>query len=116
MHLAELARERKANIEARGYLKSAMSLALDRPEPYYGLGFLWENEGDERRAVQYYYMAITADHSYRSRDGRVEAARQAAMIQRSALVFFSLAPKRRTIDAENRRRVLQGRRAADNAQ
>ena len=27
-------------------------------------GFSGENEGDERRAVQYYYMAITADHSY----------------------------------------------------
>ena len=64
MHLAELARERKANIEARGYIKAAMLLSLDRPEPYYWLGVLCENDGDEKRAVQYYYMAITADHSY----------------------------------------------------
>ena len=64
MHLAELARARKANIEARAYLKAAMSLALDRPEPYYWLGFLCENEGEEKRAVQYYYMAIAADHSF----------------------------------------------------
>ena len=64
MHLAELARERRANIEARGYLKAAMSAALNRPEPYYWLGVLYENDGDERRAVQYYYMAITADSSY----------------------------------------------------
>ncbi|MGZ8480487.1 MAG: response regulator [Candidatus Binatia bacterium] len=64
MHLAELARERKANIEARAYLKAAMSRGLDRPEPYYWLAFLCESEGDEKRAVQYYYMAITADHSY----------------------------------------------------
>ena len=64
MHLAELARARNANIEARAYLKAAMSLALDRPEPYYWLGFLCENEGDEKRAVRYYYMAIAADHSF----------------------------------------------------
>ena len=31
----------------------------------------------------------------------------------STLVFFSLAPKCRTIDAKNGRRVLQGRRSAD---
>src|SRR3974390_2576434 len=38
MHLAELARERKAPIEARAYLKAAMSRAFDRPHPYYWLG------------------------------------------------------------------------------
>lgn len=64
MHLAELARERKASIEARGYLKAAMSLALDRPEPYYWLGYLYENEGDQKRAIQYYYMAVSAYHTY----------------------------------------------------
>ena len=46
MHLAELARGRKAPIEARAYLKAAMSRAFDRPEPYYWLGFLCEGEGD----------------------------------------------------------------------
>jgi DNA-binding NtrC family response regulator len=64
MHLADLARGRKALIEARGYLKAAMSRAPDRPEPYYWLGFLWEAEKDEKRAVQYYYMAVSADHSF----------------------------------------------------
>lgn len=64
MHLAELARERQAYIEARGYLKAAMTRALDRPEPYYWLGFLWEREGDRKRAVQYYYMAVSAKHDY----------------------------------------------------
>jgi CheY-like chemotaxis protein len=64
MHLAELARERQAYIEARGYLKTAMARALDRPEPYYWLGFLWEREGDQRRAVQYYYMAVSTKHDY----------------------------------------------------
>jgi len=34
MHLADLARERNAVLEARSYLKVAMSRALDRPEPY----------------------------------------------------------------------------------
>ncbi len=64
MHLADLARERHAHLEARGYLKTAMFRALDRPEPYYWLGFLSETEKDERRAVQYYYMAVSADHSF----------------------------------------------------
>jgi len=64
MHLAELARERHAYIEARGYLKAAMTRALDRPEPYYWLGFLWEHEGDRKRAVQYYYMAVSAQHDF----------------------------------------------------
>jgi DNA-binding response OmpR family regulator len=64
MHLADLARDRHAHLEARGYLKAAMSRAPDRAEPYYWLGFLWETEKDERRAVQYYYMAVSADHSF----------------------------------------------------
>lgn len=64
MHLADLARERHAHLEARGYLKAAMSRAPDRAEPYYWLGFLWETEKDKRRAVQYYYMAVSADHSF----------------------------------------------------
>jgi DNA-binding NtrC family response regulator len=64
MHLAELARERKGSIEARAYLKAAMSRAFDRPEPYYWLGFLCEGEGDPKRAAQYYYMALSADRSF----------------------------------------------------
>jgi DNA-binding NtrC family response regulator len=64
MHLADLARERDARLEARGYLKAAMSRAADRPEPYYWLGFLCEREGDQRRAIQYYYMAVSASHAY----------------------------------------------------
>ena len=64
MHLADLARERHAPIEARGYLKSAMIRAPDRPEPYYWLGYLCENEGDQKGAIQYYYMAVSAYHTY----------------------------------------------------
>jgi DNA-binding NtrC family response regulator len=64
MHLADLARERNALIEARAYLKAAMSRAFDRPEPYYWLGFLCEGEGDAKRAVQYYYMALSANRSF----------------------------------------------------
>ena len=64
MHLAELARERKAPIEARAYLKAAMSRAFDRPEPYYWLGVLCEGEGEAKRAVQYYYMAVSASRTF----------------------------------------------------
>src|SRR5215472_6948541 len=38
MHLADLARERKAHFEARAYLKAAMARAFNRAEPYYWLG------------------------------------------------------------------------------
>jgi CheY-like chemotaxis protein len=64
MHLADLARERNAPIEARAYLKAAMARAFDRPEPYYWLGYLCEGEGEQKRAVQYYYMAVSANHAY----------------------------------------------------
>jgi DNA-binding NtrC family response regulator len=64
MHLAELARPRDALIEARAYLKSAMAHAPERPESYYWLGNLCEAEGDQKRAVQYYYMAVSAYHTY----------------------------------------------------
>ena len=64
MHLAELARERKASIEARAYLKAAISRAFERPEPYYWLGFLCESEGDVKRAVQHYYMALSANRNF----------------------------------------------------
>ena len=58
LHLAELARERKAYGEARAYLKTAMLRELMRPEPYYWLGSLSEEEGDMRQAAPYYYMAL----------------------------------------------------------
>jgi DNA-binding NtrC family response regulator len=64
MHLADLARERTAHIEARAYLKAAMSRAFERPEPYYWLGYLCEGEGDPKRAIQYYYMAVSASQTY----------------------------------------------------
>jgi DNA-binding NtrC family response regulator len=64
MHLADLARERNAGIEARAYLKAAMARAFDRPEPYYWLGFLSEKEADSKRAIQYYYMAVSANRTY----------------------------------------------------
>ena len=64
MHMADLARERHASIEARVSLKSAMIRVPDRPEPYYWLGHLCENEGDQKRAIQYYYMAVSAYHTY----------------------------------------------------
>jgi CheY-like chemotaxis protein len=64
MHLADLAEERNARIEARAYLKAAMLLAPGRPEPYFRLGSLWEKEGDQKLAPQYYYMAISADHNF----------------------------------------------------
>ena len=58
LHLAELARKRKAYGEARAYLKTAMLRELMRPEPYYRLGSLSEEEGDMRQAAHYYYMAL----------------------------------------------------------
>lgn len=64
LHLADLAEGRNALIEARAYLKAAMLLALDRAEPCWRLGSLWEKEGDQKLAVQYYYMAVSADHSF----------------------------------------------------
>jgi DNA-binding NtrC family response regulator len=64
MHLADLARERNARLEQRAYLKAAILRAADRPEPYYSLGYLCEAEGDQKRAIEYYYMAISASHTY----------------------------------------------------
>ncbi len=78
MHLAELARERKAAIEARAYLKAAMSRAFDRPEPYYWLGFLSESEGDPKRAAQYYYMAVSASRAF---EPAMEALKRLGKIQ-----------------------------------
>jgi DNA-binding NtrC family response regulator len=60
LHLAELARERKAYVEARVHLKTAMMRDLTRPEPYYQLAELCETGGNVREASHYYYMALEA--------------------------------------------------------
>ena len=64
LHLAALARERKAFTEARAHLKVAMMRGLTRPEPYYELGSLAEEEGQVNHAVQYYYMALEAQSDF----------------------------------------------------
>jgi DNA-binding NtrC family response regulator len=64
LYLAELARERKAYVEARVYLKTAMMRDVLRPEPYYRLGQISELEGDKRRAMQYYSLALDANADY----------------------------------------------------
>ena len=61
LHLGELARARKAHIEARLYLKIAMQSDLSRPEPYFQLGELAEIEG---HAAHYYYMALDAQSNF----------------------------------------------------
>jgi DNA-binding response OmpR family regulator len=83
LHLAELARERKAFVEARVYLKLAMQRDLARPEPYYQLGELAERDGHTTHAVHYYYMALDAQSTFQpARDalkrlGRLDATTQA---------------------------------------
>jgi DNA-binding NtrC family response regulator len=64
LHLAELARERKAYIEARMHLKIAMMRDLTRPEPYYQLGAISEIDGNVREALHYYFMAIEAKPTF----------------------------------------------------
>jgi hypothetical protein len=64
LHLAELARERKAYVEARVYLKAAIMREVTRPEPYYWLGQISELESDKRRAMQYYSLALDARADY----------------------------------------------------
>jgi len=79
LHLAELARERKAFVEARVYLKLAMQRDLARPEPYYQLAELAERDGYTTHAVHYYYMALDAQPTFQpARDalkrlGRLDA-------------------------------------------
>ena len=80
LHLAELARGRKAYIEARLYLKIAMQRDLSRPEPYFQLGELAEIEGHTAHAAHYYYMALDAQSDFQpARDalkrlGRLDAS------------------------------------------
>lgn len=81
LHLAKLARERKAHVEARAYLKTAMLRNLTRPEPYYWLGYLCEDEGDTRQAAHYYYMALDVNQTFQparealQRLGRLDSKR-----------------------------------------
>jgi hypothetical protein len=41
-----------------------MMRGLTRPEPYYELGRLAEEEGQVNHAVQYYYMALEAQSDF----------------------------------------------------
>ena len=68
LRMAELARERKAYVEARVYLKTAVMREGTRPEPYYWLGHISELEGDRRRAMQYYSLALDANADYQPAD------------------------------------------------
>jgi len=68
LRLAELARERSAYVEARVYLKTAMIREVMRPEPYYYLGQISELEGDKRKAMQYYSLALDASTGYQPAD------------------------------------------------
>jgi DNA-binding NtrC family response regulator len=64
LHLAELARERKAFTETRMHLKMAILRDPSRPEPCYQLGELCEVEGRANHAAQYYYMALEASPTF----------------------------------------------------
>jgi DNA-binding response OmpR family regulator len=64
LHLAALAREREAYVEARVHLKIAMMRDLTRPEPYFQLAELSELSGNIREALHYYYMAVEARPSF----------------------------------------------------
>jgi DNA-binding NtrC family response regulator len=64
LHLADLARQRKAYVEARVHLKIAMMRDLTRPEPYYQLAELSELGGNVREAMHYYYMALEAKPTF----------------------------------------------------
>jgi predicted Zn-dependent protease len=55
-------------VEARVYLKTAMMREVARPEPYYWLGHISELEGDKRRALQYYSLALGANSNYQPAD------------------------------------------------
>jgi DNA-binding response OmpR family regulator len=80
LHLAALARGRKAFIEARIYAKIAMQRDLSRPEPYFQLGELAEMAGRSFHAAHYYYMALDAQSTFQpARDalkrlGRLDSA------------------------------------------
>jgi DNA-binding response OmpR family regulator len=58
LHLAELALEHNAHLEARVYLKLAMLRDESRAEPYYWLSELCEAQGEIREALHYYCRAL----------------------------------------------------------
>jgi len=64
LHMAKSARERKAYIEARSYLKLAIQRDLTRPDPYYQLGELAELDRHMSQAAHYYYMALDTDSTF----------------------------------------------------
>jgi hypothetical protein len=64
LHLAELARQRKAYVEARVHLEIAVMRDLTRPEPYYQLGEISELGSNVREALHYYYMALEASSTF----------------------------------------------------
>jgi hypothetical protein len=41
-----------------------MMREVTRPEPYYWLGHISELEGDKRRAMQYYSLALDANQNF----------------------------------------------------
>ncbi|HEY7220447.1 MAG TPA: response regulator [Candidatus Binatia bacterium] len=83
LHLAEAARGRKAFAEARIYLKIASQRDAARPEPYYLLGELSEDEGRIPHALHYYYMALDAQSTFQpardalTRLGRIDVPKHA---------------------------------------
>jgi DNA-binding response OmpR family regulator len=81
LHLAALARERKAFTEARVHLKIAILRDPNRPEPPYQLGELSEAEGQPNHAVQYYYMALEAEPTF---EPAREALKRLGHLKRSA--------------------------------
>jgi TolA-binding protein len=46
-------------------VKTAMLRARARPEPYYWLGVLSDNDGDARQATHYYDMALDVSPTFR---------------------------------------------------
>jgi two-component system chemotaxis response regulator CheY len=58
LRLSELALERNDYVEARIYLKMAILRDGKRPEPYYWLTEVCENQGNVREALHYYCRAL----------------------------------------------------------
>jgi hypothetical protein len=81
LELAKSARERKTDVEARVYLRIAMQRDVTRPEPYYHLGELCEDEGRVSHAVYYYYMALDANPTFQpARDALKRLGRLDSMV------------------------------------
>ena len=78
LHLAVVARERKVYVDARVYLKIAMMREVARPAPYYWLGYISVIEGDKRRAMQYYSLALDANQNFESASEALERLKHPA--------------------------------------